>query len=155
MNDSNKFCPTCGAEIESDTGACPACDNEHCPACNTKIEAGATTCPECRLELSAKDLIVPDMKKESDDLISLFKLNDSIEAQLLKTLLEDDGIPCMVSEGGMTSFFGASTGGGFSFTRIKVMVPASRAKDAIKALAGHKKWTENELARYLSMLDEM
>ncbi|MFH1515971.1 MAG: DUF2007 domain-containing protein [bacterium] len=133
MNDSNEFCPACGAAIDAD----------------------ATACPECRLELSAKNAIVPDITRESDELISLFKLNDSMEAQLIKTLLEDDGIPCMVSEGGITSFFGASTGGEFSFTRVKVMVPASRAKDAIKSLAGHKKWSENELARYLSMLDEM
>ena len=129
--------------------------NELCPACGAAIEAGVEKCPQCDLEFAVKDIIEPDMHKESEGLVSLFKLNDSIEAHLIKTLIEDDGIPCMVSEGGMTTFFGASIGGEFSFTKVKVLVPASRAQDALKAIAGHKQWSEDELARYLSMLDEM
>ena len=134
MTDEISTCPACGAELDSDD---------------------ETRCPSCKLELKAADMLTPDMTRESDDLISLFKLNDLMEAQLLKTQIEDAGIPCVVSEGGMTSVFGASTGSGFSFTRIKVMVPASKAKDAITALGEHKKWSETELNRYLSMLDEL
>ncbi|MCD6216972.1 DUF2007 domain-containing protein [bacterium] len=134
MTEEKIFCPACGAEIASDD---------------------ETRCPSCKLELKAADMLMPDMTRESDDLISLFKLNDLMEAQLIKTQIEDAGIPCVVSEGGMTSVLGIATPSGFSFTRIKVMVPASKAKDAITALGEYKKWSETELNRYLSMLDEM
>lgn len=132
--DETTFCPACGAELDLDD---------------------LSRCPSCKLELNVVDELTPDMTRESDDLVSLFKLNDLIEAQLMKTLIEDAGIPCVVSEGGMTSVLGVSTSSGFSFARIKVLVPASKAKDAIVALGDHKKWGEDELNRYLSMLDEM
>ena len=134
MTDEKTFCPACGAELESDE---------------------VTRCPSCKLELNAGETLSPDMTRESNDLVSLFKLNDAMEAQLIKTLIEDAGIPCVVSEGGMTSVLGASTSSGFSFSRIKVLVPVSRAKDAVAALGEHKKWSEKELNRYLSMLDEL
>ena len=133
-------------------------DNENidnCPGCGAKIDPDLDHCPVCKLELSVKDFLEPDMTKESKDLISLFKLNDLMEAQVLRTILEDADIPCVVSEGGMTSYMGVSTPSGISFTRIKLLVPASRARDAVAALAEHKQWTEDELARYLSMLDEL
>ena len=134
MTDEISTCPACGAELDSDD---------------------ETRYPSCKLELKAADMLTPDMTRESDDLISLFKLNDLMEAQLMKTLIEDAGIPCIISEGGMTSVLGIATSSGFSFARINVMVPASKAKDAITALGEHKKWSETELNRYLSMLDEL
>ena len=130
-------------------------NKEYCPACGAVIDRDYDRCPSCQLVFEPESDIEPVMEKESDELITLFKLNDLVEAQLMKLLLEDAGIPCMVSEGGMTSVMGASTASGFSFARIKVMVPKSHAREAVIALAERKKWGENELARYLTMLDDV
>lgn len=128
---------------------------EFCPACGAPIERDTQSCPLCKLEYKAHQALIPDMQKESESLISLFKVNDSIEAELIRTLLEDAEVPCVISDGGISSYFGAATASNFSFTQIKILVPASHAKDAINALAEHKQWSEEELNRYLSMLDEL
>jgi hypothetical protein len=126
-----------------------------CPACGADISESDERCPQCKLEFGFQDLLEPDIKKVSNDLVSLFKLNDIMEAQMLRTILEDEKIPCFVSEGGMSSVLGASTPSSISFARFRILVPASYAKKAVQALAAHKKWSRDELSRYLSMLDEL
>jgi hypothetical protein len=127
----------------------------YCPACGAEMSESDKRCPQCKLEYSVHEYLEPDMEKVSDDLISLFRLNDLMEAQLIKTLLDEENIPCFVSEGGMTSVLGAMTPASISFARVRILVPASEAKNAVKALAQNRNWNEETLSRFLTMLDEL
>jgi hypothetical protein len=130
-------------------------EKDICPACGAVINPDDDRCSSCQLNFKPENDIEPVIEKESDELITLFKLNDTVEAELMKLLLEDAGIPCIVTSGEMSNVLGASTSSTFSFASTKIMVPKSHARDALIALADRKKWGENELARYLTMLDEV
>lgn len=129
-------------------------DKIRCPACGAEVSESEKRCPECKLEYSVHDYLEPDMQYASDNLISLFRLNDLMEAHLIRTLLEEEGIPCILSEG-LTSVLGVMTPASISFSRCRILVPASKARDAVKVLAANRNWSEDKLSRYLSMLEEL
>ena len=124
-----------------------------CPGCGAEIEVDAKKCPECNLEFKTPSGVVLEIKRESGELVNLMRVNDVIEAQMIRMFLEDEGIPCIISEGGMTSYFGASHL--LSLNSIKILVPETKARDAIIAMQKYHKWDEKELDRYLTMLDEI
>ena len=40
-------CPMCQAEIEEESGECPACGQALCPACGAAVDAEDDACPVC------------------------------------------------------------------------------------------------------------
>lgn len=54
-------------------------------------------------------------------------LNDPAEAEVLRGLLEAQGIPVMVSKEGASTVYGLTVG---AFAEIEIFVPADQAKDA-------------------------
>jgi len=128
-------------------------DKTYCPGCGAEIGEGDEKCPGCGIEFQTQSGVTLEIKRESKELIMLMKVNDIIEAQMIRMFLEDEGIPSIISEGGMTSYLGASML--LSLNSIKILVPESRARDAIVAMQKYHKWDEKELNRYLSMLDEI
>ena len=128
-------------------------EKKYCQGCGTEVDETDIKCPTCGLEFQKMPGVVLEIKKESEGLINLMRVNDVIEAQMIRMFLEEEGIPSIISEGGMTSYFGASTL--LSLNSIKILVPEKRARDAIIAMQKYHKWDEKELDRYLTMLDEI
>ena len=123
-----------------------------CPSCGYPIGKTAKECPSCGIAFQSDKKVSVELKKESGGLIILMTVSDSIEAQMIRMFLEEEKIPCVVGEGGVTSVLGASSL--FPFFEVRILVPADRARDALIAMQKYHKWDEKELERYLTMLDE-
>jgi len=63
----------------------------------------------------------------SEELIVVYIAAGQVEANLVKSLLEAEGIPVMVSQEGAGTVFGFTVG---LMGRAEILVPASRAAEA-------------------------
>jgi hypothetical protein len=124
-----------------------------CPSCGWLVDESAQECPSCGIVYSTVKQPFMVIKKESESLVNLLSVSDAVEAEMIRMFLEEEKIPCIISQGGVTSVLGAV--GPSGFTRIRILVPRERAKDAILVMQKYHKWDEKELERYLTMLDEI
>ena len=66
IEDTPKFCTTCGLKLDTGTTSCPSCAKTatedalpgRCPKCGVEIHAGAGTCPNCGVRISEGDSIL-------------------------------------------------------------------------------------------------
>lgn len=76
-----------------------------------------------------------------EELIVVYVAAGQVEANLVKSLLEAEGIPAMVAQEGAGSAFGLTVG---PMGRAEILVPASRAEEARELLAGMKGGESND-----------
>ncbi len=101
----------------------------YCPMCQTTFE-DLQECPDC--------LFSRLRPPEEGDPILLTKTN-FMQANMLKPILEDMGIPCLV-KGGLADAF--AMGVGLKLDEMRVYVPFSAYDAASEALEGFMNYSE-------------
>jgi len=123
----------------------------NCPACDTALLNMVDDCPGCGLAL-ATAAIIPMLQRTDDGMIVLGKFTDRMSAEILIGRLASEGIPAYISEASSIAGVGL-----IDFARMlpfRVLLWPQDAVAALRILAEDEHWTDDQLARYMSMLEE-
>lgn len=108
-----------------------------CPVCKYEYVQGVDKCPDCDAELVWE--LPPETPKPEDlwsneEAVTVFTAKDSVEAEIVRGILESAGIPCYVNPGVTKWARGTSILGGLQSLDIMVLESkAGEAEEAIKA----------------------
>jgi hypothetical protein len=108
-------------------------------------------CPGCGLAL-ATAAIIPMLQRTEDGMIVLGKYTDQMSAEILIGRLESEGIHAHLSAASSIAGVGI-----IDFARLlpfRVLLWPQDAVAALRILAEDEHWTDDQLARYMSMLEE-
>lgn len=111
----------------------------YCPSCLAEYRAGFTHCPDCDVDLVAElpsgdepfevdDGTTTEGTRVGPDAVEVYRAFRDIEAELLRSLLEDAGITVALFRGGLTAY-----GVGIP-PEIKVMVARDQAEAAVAVI---------------------
>lgn len=73
------------------------------------------------------------MKFDPADLVTVYTVNNAVQAEIIKNALEDEGIRCFVDNEGQAG------GGGLTGLEIRISVPVTVAEQARKFLEEHER----------------
>lgn len=105
-----------------------------CPKCRSEYEEGITFCEQCQTDLV--DTLPPEDELAYQELTTVFTTGDEGTIQIIKSILEEAGIPCYARSQGVQDLFALGRfGTGFSPVAgpVDIQVPSDRAQEA-KAL---------------------
>ncbi len=117
----------------------------HCPKCKREITDENTYCPDCGTRLVMSLPVESSSNDDSVDAILLLKANNSLQAELLASALEEEGIPFLAKGLGIVDGLGGVGGGdvmsgAFSSPRaVEIWVnprDLDRAKELMAAQSG-------------------
>jgi hypothetical protein len=106
-----------------------------CPKCRSEFEKGSTYCEQCQTDL-VKVLPLED-KLVYRELATVYTTGDEGLIQLIKSILEEAGIPCFARSQGVQDLFALGRlGTGFSPIAgpVEIQVPQDRAEEAVELL---------------------
>jgi hypothetical protein len=112
-----------------------------CPQCRQEYREGVTTCGECGLALVG---VLPETGQDGAewmDLVTVLTTSDPAETKVVKSLLEAEGIPCMLRGEGLQDLVGlgrAGTGFNVAMGPVQVQVRAQDAAVALELLEAHE-----------------
>lgn len=98
----------------------------YCPICGYEYESYVPYCNDCKSELAEE---LPEFEIEEMEWVKLSPVRGTVLADMIKNLLEQNGIPCIVKK----SFFGSAYGGmstGLSGFESIVLVPKAQRGEA-------------------------
>ena len=105
-----------------------------CPECRQEYREGLVTCNECGLSLVGALPAEGHDEIEWVDLVTVLKTGDLATIKVVKSLLEAEGIPCMLQGEGLQDLWGFGRAGtGFNVAAGPVQVQV-RPQDAAAAL---------------------
>ena len=105
-----------------------------CPQCSQEYREGVATCNECGLALVATLPAAGHDEAEWVDLVTVLKTSDLATTKVVKSLLEAEGIPCILQGEGLQDLWGLGRAGtGFNVVAGPVQVQV-RPQDAVVAL---------------------
>ncbi len=67
----------------------------YCPNCRTEYREGFTTCSDCDVPLVHE--LAPEVPCPDGEMVPIFVARDSMEAEIVKGILESVGIGCYVT----------------------------------------------------------
>jgi hypothetical protein len=111
-----------------------------CPQCRQEYRAGITTCTECGVALVEILPAAGHDEAEWVDLVTVLKTGDDSTIKVVKSLLEAEGIPCMLQGGGMQDLVGLGrAGAGFNVALgpVQVQVRPQDVDAALELLEAH------------------
>jgi hypothetical protein len=105
-----------------------------CPQCRQEYREGVTTCNECGHALVGTLPAAGHDEAEWLDLVTVLKTSDLAMTKVVKSLLEAEGIPCLLQGEGLQDLWGLGRAGtGFNVAAGPVQVQV-RPQDAAAAL---------------------
>jgi hypothetical protein len=107
-----------------------------CPECGAEYQPGVTTCTDCEVELTATLPPEPE-KPEWVDLVTVLRTSDEAELAVAKSLLEAEGIRCLLKAAGPQGIvdFGQLSGAVMAMNPIELRVRNDEADAARELLA--------------------
>ena len=104
-----------------------------CPECKCEYVNGVEKCPDCDAELVwelPNPLFAPQYQDllSDEEAVTVFEAKDSIEAEIVRGILEGAGISCSVTPDLSRRLYGLTTSDGLNPIKIEVM--ASKAWEA-------------------------
>ncbi|MGH2808527.1 MAG: DUF2007 domain-containing protein [Actinomycetota bacterium] len=111
----------------------------YCPQCGTEYRDGFTRCHDCDVELQAgpppEDFVPTEVAKPFDprdvpELVTVFTAGP-MEAEIVRSLLESNGIPALVRQPGASGAYPVSVG---MMGAGEVMVPIDRRDEALETI---------------------
>jgi hypothetical protein len=107
-----------------------------CPECGTEYQAGVTSCKDCEVALVAA-LPPEPADPEWVDLVTVLRSNDESQLTVAKSLLEAEGIRCLLKGSGAQGIvdFGQLTGASLAMNPIELRVRSDDAEAARELLA--------------------
>jgi hypothetical protein len=111
-----------------------------CPQCRQEYREGVTSCMECGLVLVG--LLPAEGHDEAEwvDLVTVLKTSDLATTKVVKSLLEAEGIPCLLQGEGLQDLWGLGrVGTGFNVAAgpVQVQVRPQDAAVALELIATH------------------
>ena len=108
-----------------------------CPKCKCEYVQGIEKCPDCDEELvfmlsTEFSPSHPEFFNTTDEVVTVFTAKDSVEAEIVRGVLESAGISCYVNPGVTKWARGTSMLGGLQ--SIDIMVLESKAWEAQKVI---------------------
>ncbi len=110
----------------------------YCPSCLAEYRAGFTRCPDCDVDLVAElpsgdeplelDRGVHDVAHVGPDAVQVYAAYRDIEAEMLRSVLEDAGITVALFRGGIGAYAPGIP------AEIRVMVPRDQAEAALEEI---------------------
>jgi hypothetical protein len=101
-----------------------------CPQCRQEYREGITSCEECRVALVETLPEAGHDEAEWVDLVTVFKTSDAATIKVVKSLLEAEGIRCVLQGQGIQDLLGLGRAGtGFNLAVGPVLVQV-RPEDA-------------------------
>jgi hypothetical protein len=67
----------------------------YCPECQYEFQASVKTCPECKVDLVAA---LDGTATEELDFVEVYQVSNRMEAELVKGLFQENGIPHLVRD---------------------------------------------------------
>ena len=112
----------------------------YCPSCLAESRPGFTRCPDCDVDLVTElpsgdealdiDDGSHDVAHVGPDAVQVYAAYRDIEAEMLRSVLEDAGITVALFRGGIGAYAPGIP------AEVRVMVPRDQAEDAIEAIRG-------------------
>ncbi len=107
-----------------------------CPQCGAEYREGVTTCADCAVALVER---APEKVDEPEwqDLVTVLRTSDEAELAVVRSLLEAEGIRCLLRGEGVQEVVGFGRVGGenLALGLVDVQVPAEQADAARELLA--------------------
>jgi hypothetical protein len=106
-----------------------------CPKCRSEFKEGVTFCEQCQTELV--DTLPPEDEMVYQDLATVYTTGDEGLIGLIKSMMEEAGIPCFARSQGVQDLFALGRmGTGFSPIAgpVEIQVPKDRAEEAANLL---------------------
>lgn len=122
-----------------------------CPACQSEFDTLPAVCPNCDLSLRVLNLR-PILTPAGDDLVLIAEFDGLLGAQIVEGRLRGEGIQALIAGASQEAYMGDADPG--SADPIRLLVHRSQAEQVIRLLGADAEWSEDDLARYMSMLDE-
>ena len=107
----------------------------YCPNCRSEYKEGIVRCVDCGAALvpgSPPPVVEPETSEE--ELVSIYQAGDEMEAEIVRLVLEEAGIPVLETGGLIHALGNVLTVGPWAAKSISVFVPTSRVEDAKAAL---------------------
>ena len=118
----------------------PYDDDVYCPSCLAEYRPGFTRCPDCDVDLVAElpsgdeplevEGTSHDMGHVGPDAVQVYAAFRDIEAEMLRSVLEDAGITVALFRGGIGAYAPGIP------AEVRVMVPRDQAEAAIETIRG-------------------
>lgn len=107
-----------------------------CPQCKNEFVEGTTICEDCGVSLVAELPEGGGRPSDVEKLIEVWRTQGEVDAQIVRSLLESNGIPSMLSGESLRLTHGFTVDG---LALVKILVrprDARRACDIIEAIEG-------------------
>jgi hypothetical protein len=111
-----------------------------CPQCRQEYREGVTTCNECGLALVGVLPAEGHDEAEWVDLVTVLRTSDLATTKVVKSLLEAEGIPCLLQGEGLQDLWGlgrAGTGFNVAAGPVQVQVRPLDAAVALELIEAH------------------
>ncbi len=117
-----------------------------CPKCSAEYREGVDTCPTCNLPLRSAPPLEETVTHDEDDLVKVCNVGDKAHADIIRGLLETNGIRVMVLDdaGALRSLYPSLVTGS-----VDVMVFKNDFDKAATLISDHLEWSEDELTKYM------
>jgi predicted amidophosphoribosyltransferase len=98
-----------------------------CPKCKYEYKANVDVCPDCKVGLVDDPPEGPEIDTSSEaDLMEVFTTYNQAEANMVKGILEENGIFCYLNNELFSGFYGTRT----DLSKVVIMVKAADLIDA-------------------------
>jgi hypothetical protein len=111
-----------------------------CPQCRQEYREGVAACNECGRALVGTLPAMGDDETEWVDLVTVLKTSDLAATKVVKSLLEAEGIPCILRGEGLQDLWGlgrAGTGFNVAAGPVQVQVRPQDATAAVELIEAH------------------
>jgi hypothetical protein len=111
-----------------------------CPQCRQEFQEGVTACNECGLALVGALPAAGHDEAEWVDLVTVLRTSDLAASTVVKSLLEAEGIPCMLQGEGLQDLVGlgrAGTGFNVALGPVQVQVRPQDVAVALELIEAH------------------
>lgn len=125
-----------------------------CLGCSYEYVEGMSSCPDCGMPLKKAPGLSELVIYRKREWVPIRSVREKIQADLIKGLLDSNGIDSVVqgNKGRIESVFGIGGGPG---SEVNVLVPVDHAKNASILLRTELDWTAEELTEYMEEHDDL
>lgn len=107
----------------------------YCPQCKNEFIEGTVTCDDCGVSLVAELPVSTEKPSDIDELVEIWRTQGEVDAQLVKALLEGNGIDSMLSGESLRLTHGLTVDG---LALVKILVRPQDARRACEIIASNE-----------------
>ena len=117
-----------------------------CPKCGAEYKEGIKSCSTCNLPLRVAPMLDETTTHDEDDLVTLRTVDDKSQAEIIKGLLETNGIRVMLrdSESTLRGLYPSMVTG-----NVDILVFKGQREKADKLISEKLEWSEDELTEFM------